>query len=60
MEQFLSYHLSVLYILKLNYFTDYVNFAFYLRNNNDTLRIIKKIKLLKCKGHDGVSTGLLK
>ena len=54
MEQFLSYHLSVLYILKLNYFTDYVNFAFYLRNNNDTLRIIKKIKLLKCKGHDGL------
>ena len=29
-------------------------------NNNDTIRIIKKIKLSKSKGHDGVSTELLK
>ena len=36
------------------------HFAFHLINNNDTIRIIKKIKLLKSEGHDGVSTKLLK
>ena len=35
------------------------HFAFYLINNNDTIRIIKKIKLSKSKGHDGVSIELL-
>ena len=36
------------------------HFAFHLIYNNDTIRIIKKIKLSKSKGHDGVSTELLK
>ena len=49
-----------------SHFQDYLtnhtdcHFAFHLINNNDTIRIIKKIKLSKSKGHDGVSTELLK
>ena len=47
-----------------SHFRDYLtnhtdcHFAFHLINNNDTIRIIKKIKLSKSKGHDGVSTEL--
>ena len=56
------------YIRKHNgsHFQDYLtnhtlcHFAFHLMNNNDTIRIIKRIKLSKSKGHDGVSTELLK
>ena len=49
-----------------SHFQDYLtnhtdcHFAFHLINNNDTIRIIKKIKFSKSKGHDGVSTELLK
>ena len=49
-----------------SHFQDYLtnhtdcHFAFHLINNNDTIRIIEKIKLSKSKGHDGVSTELLK
>ena len=49
-----------------SHFQDYLtnhtdcHFAFHLINNNDTIRIIKKIKLSKSKGHDGVTTELLK
>ena len=49
-----------------SHFQDYLtnhtlcHFAFHLMNNNDTIRIIKRIKLSKSKGHDGVSTELLK
>ena len=51
---------------KGSHFQDYLtnhtdcHLAFHLINNNDTIRIIKKIKLSKSKGHDGVSTELLK
>ena len=49
-----------------SHFQDYLtnhtdcHFAFHLINNNDTIRIVKKIKLSKGKGHDGVFTELLK
>ena len=49
-----------------SHFQDYLtnhtdcHFAFHLINNNDTIRIVKKIKLSKSKGHDGVFTELLK
>ena len=49
-----------------SHFQDYLtnhtdcHFAFHLINNNDTLRIIKKIKVSKSKRHDGVSSELLK
>ena len=36
------------------------HFTFHLINNNATLRIIKKIKLSKSEGHDGVSSELFK
>ena len=48
-----------------SHFHDYLTnhtecrFAFHLINNNDTLPIIKKIKVSKSKGHDGVASELL-
>ena len=44
-----------------DYLTNHTDcrFALQLINNNVTLRIIKKIKLSKSKGHDGVSSELL-
>ena len=45
-----------------NYLTNQYDctFAFHLINNNDTLRIIKNIKMSHSKGYDGISTEHLK
>ena len=45
-----------------NYLTNQYDctFAFHLINNNDTLRIIKNIKMSHSKGYDGLSTEHLK
>ena len=45
-----------------NYLTNDIrcNFAFHLIDNNDTMRIIKNTKILTSKGHDGISSELLK
>ena len=45
-----------------NYWTNQYEctFAFHLINNNDTLRIIKNIKMSHSKGYDGISTEHLK
>ena len=45
-----------------NYLTNQhdCTFAFHLINNNDTLRIIKNIKMSHSKGYDGISTEHLK
>ena len=45
-----------------DYLTDQVDaqFAFRSISNSDTLRMIKNVKLLNSKGHDGISSDLLK
>ena len=45
-----------------NYLTDDIKckFAFYLIDNNATIRIIKHTKISTSKGHDGISSELLK
>ena len=45
-----------------NYLTNDIrcNFAFHLIDNNATMRIIKNTKISTSKGHDGISSELLK
>ena len=45
-----------------NYLTDDIKckFAFHLIDNNATIRIIKHTKTSTSKGHDGISSELLK